>query len=169
MEDRKMNRPEMAGIYLMPISFFSVCKSKIELMKGFILHRQGKNEEAIEALEKATEVDPHNISAWKFKGVILSRYLRRYIESVEALDRSLQINPKDTDAWDLKGVILARYLNKYEEAIEAFDRSILLDPKNPEVWDLRSEALKAKSSLANRRLTEGFRDSNPSGYRSGGA
>ena len=118
-------------------------------MKGYILHTQGKNEKAIEALEKATEADPHNISAWKFKGVILSKYLRRYIESVEALDRSLQINPRDTNVWSLKGVILAKHMHKYEDAIEAFDRSLILDPNDQDVWDYRFEALKAKSSSNN--------------------
>lgn len=142
-------RSRIAGISLFSIALFSVYKSKLELMKGFILHTQGKNEKAIEALEKATEADPHNISAWKFKGVILSKYLRRYIESVEALDRSLQINPRDTNVWSLKGVILAKHMHKYEDAIEAFDRSLILDPNDQDVWDYRFEALKAKSSSNN--------------------
>jgi tetratricopeptide (TPR) repeat protein len=151
-------RSRIAGISLFPIALFSVFKSKLELIKGFILYRQGKNEKAIDALEKATEADPHNISAWKFKGVILSKYLRRYIDSVEALDRSLQINPRDTNVWSLKSVILARHLHKYEDAIEAFDRSIILDPNDPDVWNYRFEALEAANSLHNRRLDSGFEE-----------
>jgi superkiller protein 3 len=151
-------RSRIAGISLFPVALFSICKSKFELIKGFILHTQGKNEEAIEALEKATEADPHNIPAWKFKGVILSKYLRRYIESVEALDRSLQINPQDKNVWSLKGVILARHLHKYEDAIEAFDRSIILDPNDPDVWSYRFEALEVARSLHNRRLASGFEE-----------
>jgi hypothetical protein len=44
-------RSRIAGISLFPIALFSVCKSKLELIKGFILHTQGKNEKAIDALK----------------------------------------------------------------------------------------------------------------------
>jgi tetratricopeptide (TPR) repeat protein len=126
------------------VAFFSKLKSKADLMKGFILFKQGRMEATIKAIEKATEADPHNIFAWKFKGIVLSRYLHRYNEAIEALDRSLQIDPRDANVWGLKGIILARYLHKYEEAIDAFDRAILLDPSEIYVWDCRLKLSKLK-------------------------
>jgi len=65
-------------------------------LKGYILRRQGKQEEALQNLERAAELDPLNLST--LLQVALSyEYLRRYADEKAALDRALAIKPGDVD------------------------------------------------------------------------
>jgi serine/threonine-protein kinase len=63
-------------------------------LKGYILRRQGKHEEALRNLERAAELDPRNFST--LLQVALSyEYLRRYADQRAAFDRVLAIEPND--------------------------------------------------------------------------
>jgi TolB-like protein/Flp pilus assembly protein TadD len=63
-------------------------------LKGAILRRQGKQEEALRNLEHAAELDPLNFST--LLQVALSYdYLRRYSDEKAALDRALAVQPDD--------------------------------------------------------------------------
>ena len=63
-------------------------------LKGSILRRQGKQEEALQNLEHAAELDPLNFST--LLQVALSYdYLRRYADEKAALDRALAVQPND--------------------------------------------------------------------------
>lgn len=63
-------------------------------LKGAILRRQGKQEEALQNLEHAVELDPLNFSS--LLQVALSyEYLRRYADEKAALDRALALQPDD--------------------------------------------------------------------------
>jgi serine/threonine protein kinase/tetratricopeptide (TPR) repeat protein len=63
-------------------------------LKGSILRRQGKQEQALRNLERAAELDPLNFST--LLQVALSyEYLRRYADEKAALDRALAIEPND--------------------------------------------------------------------------
>jgi TolB-like protein/predicted Ser/Thr protein kinase/Tfp pilus assembly protein PilF len=67
---------------------------KVFELKGYILRRQGKQEEALRNLERAAELDPLNFST--LLQVALSyEYLRRYADEKAALDRALAIEPND--------------------------------------------------------------------------
>jgi len=65
-------------------------------LTGYILRRQGKQEEALHNLERALELDPRNF--FILQQVSLS-YLnqRRYAESAAVLDRALAIRPDDAE------------------------------------------------------------------------
>ena len=63
-------------------------------LKGSILRRQGKQQEALVNLERAAELDPLNFSM--LLQVALSyEYLRRYADEQIALNRALTIEPND--------------------------------------------------------------------------
>jgi serine/threonine-protein kinase len=67
---------------------------KVFELKGYILRRQGKQEEALRNLERAAELDPLNFST--LLQVALSyEYLRRYADEKAILDRALAIEPND--------------------------------------------------------------------------
>ena len=67
---------------------------KIFGLKGSILRRQGKQEEALQNLEHAAELDPLNFSS--LLQVALSyQYLRRYADEKVALDRAAAVQPDD--------------------------------------------------------------------------
>jgi tetratricopeptide (TPR) repeat protein len=63
-------------------------------LKGYIVRRQGKQEEALRSLERAADLDPRNILT--LQQIALSyEFLRRYAEEKSVLDRVLAIEPND--------------------------------------------------------------------------
>jgi len=65
-----------------------------------------KQEEAIEAYNKAIEINPKYADAWYNKGVTLVQ-LERQEEAIKAFDKAIEIYPKYAGAWNNKGVALA--------------------------------------------------------------
>jgi len=63
-------------------------------LKGYIQRRQGKQEEALQDLERAVELDPLNFST-VLQVALSYAYLRRYPDEKAALDRALAIEPKE--------------------------------------------------------------------------
>ncbi len=65
-------------------------------LSGYIIRRQGHQEEGLRNLERALELDPRNFAT--LQQIALScEGLRRYQEMVKALDRALLIVPNDID------------------------------------------------------------------------
>jgi serine/threonine-protein kinase len=65
-------------------------------LKGYILRRQGKQEEAVRSLEHAIDLDPRN--TFTLQQIALSyHHLRRFAEEKSVLDRALDIEPNDVD------------------------------------------------------------------------
>jgi tetratricopeptide (TPR) repeat protein len=65
-------------------------------LKGYILRRQGKQEEAVRRLERAIDLDPRN--TFTLQQIALSyHHLRRFAEEKSVLDRALAIEPNDVD------------------------------------------------------------------------
>jgi TolB-like protein/Tfp pilus assembly protein PilF/predicted Ser/Thr protein kinase len=67
---------------------------KIFELQGAILRRQGKQEEALQNLEHAVELDPLNFSSL-LQLALSYDYLRRYADEKAALDRALALQPDD--------------------------------------------------------------------------
>ena len=100
--------------------------------KGDVLGRSGRYNEAIEAYDKAIEIDPKLAIAWSNKGNVLGRS-GRYDEAIQALDKAIEIDPKLADALQSKGISLIG-LGRYDEAIQALDKSIEIKPNNANAW-----------------------------------
>ena len=63
-------------------------------LSGLIENRRGKPKEALRELERAMELDPHNV--YRLQQIALTYwYLRRYPESRASYDRALAIEPND--------------------------------------------------------------------------
>ena len=90
--------------------------SQAWLMKGIVLQEQDRYEDAVKALDNATNADSKNEMAWKVKGVVL------LYEAIEAFDKALQINPKDPLTWQRKGDAL-KALGRNSEADTAFAKA----------------------------------------------
>jgi tetratricopeptide (TPR) repeat protein len=60
--------------------------------------KNGDNEDALIAYDKALELDPNHVSAWNNKGIVLSR-LRRFEEAIDCYDKAIEIDPKYANAW----------------------------------------------------------------------
>ncbi|MGV8116570.1 MAG: tetratricopeptide repeat protein [Methanothrix soehngenii] len=108
---------------------------------------ESKYAEAIEAYDKAIELDPKNATIWYMKGYALS-YMDEKEKAIDAYDKAIEINPRYTSAWSNKAYVLST-LGKYDEAVEAYDEAIEIDPTNWARWD-------------DKRITQEFAGINPS-------
>jgi len=72
-------------------------------LKGFIARRQGKQQEALQSLERAVDLDPRNFFTLQ---QIAASYdlLRRYADETMMLDRALAIKPGDIDTRIARGL-----------------------------------------------------------------
>jgi len=68
--------------------------------EGLALSKEGKWQEALEAYEKAIEIDPQDAAAWYNKGVALDE-LGKYQEALWAYKKAIEISPDD--AWPYGG------------------------------------------------------------------
>ena len=65
-------------------------------LTGYILRRRGQQEEGLQNLQRAAELDPRNFSI--FQQIALSyQQLGRYAEAIAALDRALAIVPENAE------------------------------------------------------------------------
>jgi tetratricopeptide (TPR) repeat protein len=100
--------------------------------KGDALGRSGRYNEAIQAYDKAIEIDPKLAIAWSNKGNVLGRS-GRYNEAIQACDKAIEIDSKLADALQSKGISLIG-LGRYDEAIQALDKAIEIKPNNANAW-----------------------------------
>ncbi|MDF1533086.1 MAG: tetratricopeptide repeat protein, partial [Methanosarcinaceae archaeon] len=71
-------------------------------LKGHALYDLEKYEEAIEAFDRAIELDPKDAFNWNFKGNALYD-LEKYEEAIKAFDKAIELDPEDAINWNLKG------------------------------------------------------------------
>ena len=107
--------------------------------RGFALNNAGKYDEAIQAFDKAIEIDPKYTKAWNIKGLALN-YLGEYDEAIQVLDKAMEIDPNNALTWNIKGVALDN-LGKHDEAIQALDKAIEIEPKFASAWSNKGWAL----------------------------
>jgi serine/threonine-protein kinase len=100
---------------------------KVFALKGYILRRQGKQEEALSNLERAVELDPLNFST--LLQVALSYdYLRRYADEKVILDRALALEPDDIQTKAVRATV------EFDSKAETWPLHQLIDEiraKNP--------------------------------------
>jgi tetratricopeptide (TPR) repeat protein len=106
--------------------------------KGNALDAQCKSDEALQAYDKAIELNPDYVSAWYRKGQVLAG-LGKSDEALQAYDKAIELDPDDAHAWDEKGSAL-RYQGKYDEALQAYDEAIRLDPNFILAWHGKGNA-----------------------------
>jgi tetratricopeptide (TPR) repeat protein len=125
--------------------------------KGTALAQQSKPDEAIQALDKAIEIDPQYAEAWNSKGdTLYNQY--KFDEAIQAYDKAIEINPQYADAWSGKGYVLYG-VGKNDEAIQAFDTAIEINPQDATAWNgkgslLISQAKTDEAILAFDKATE---------------
>ena len=96
-------------------------------------------EEAIISYNRAVEINPKYLTAWKNIGIDLY-FLGRYNESLKAYDRALEIDPNYGLAWYNKGLALHK-LGKYNESIQAYDKALRIFPENAAIWYSKGNSL----------------------------
>ncbi|KAF5091739.1 tetratricopeptide repeat protein [Methanospirillum sp. J.3.6.1-F.2.7.3] len=110
------------------------------ISKGSEFQKNGELDKAIEAFNKAIDINPKDEIAWNNKGTALVEQ-GKFNEAIEAFDKAININSDFEDAWMNKGLIL-KNLGRYEEAIDAFEEVLRINPNNELVQEYRDELLK---------------------------
>src|SRR5438093_10014357 len=73
-------------------------------LTGYILRRRGQQEEGLQNLQRAVELDPRNFDT--LQQIALSyQFLGRYAESIAALDRALAIVPENAETRADRGLV----------------------------------------------------------------
>jgi superkiller protein 3 len=93
--------------------------------EGVTLSNQGKKAEALQAYDKAIQLNPYYVLAYCNKGNVLNSLGMRE-EAIQAYDKALQLKP-DAMTYFNKGIVL-KALGKKEEALQAYDKAIQLNP-----------------------------------------
>jgi len=72
-------------------------------LTGYILRRRGQQEEGLQNLQRAVELDPRNF--YTLQQIAISyRFLQRYAEAIAALDRALAIVPDNVETRASRGL-----------------------------------------------------------------
>jgi tetratricopeptide (TPR) repeat protein len=70
--------------------------------KGLELGKSGHYEEALQAFDKALELNSDVSTAWYNKGIALDN-LGRYEEALQVYNKALELKSEDSDTWHRKG------------------------------------------------------------------
>jgi serine/threonine protein kinase len=96
-------------------------------------------QEALEAYEQASRLDPTNAVAHNNKGAALDD-LKRYEDALKAYEEAIRLDPNNATAYSNKGVILSN-LGRYEETLKVYEEAIRLDPNNATAYRNKGHAL----------------------------
>ncbi len=86
-------------------------------LNTYVLYNQREYDKAIQAFDRAIELDPKLALAWNNKGLAFL-YLGENDKAIQAFDKVIELDPKLALAWSTKGLALAA-LGRPAEAEEA--------------------------------------------------
>ena len=98
-----------------------------------------QNDEALESLEKALEIEQKNANYWFNKGIILEA-MKRSDEALQAYEQATSLDPSLEKAWYQQGVILAMK-GSYDPALSSLERAIDLNSQNADAWNTKGLVL----------------------------
>ena len=100
--------------------------------KGASLVLLGRYEEALQAIDKALDLNPHNEVAWVNKGNALTK-MGRLADALRCFNAALKVNPDYEVAWNNRGNALAR-MGRYEDALRCYEKALRIDPGYRGAW-----------------------------------
>jgi TolB-like protein/Flp pilus assembly protein TadD len=101
--------------------------SSVSELSGYIARRQGRWEQCISNLERASELDPQNVFLFQ---QITQTYLllRRYSDAARTLERALAVAPKDATTRVARGLIELESRAETQPAYDAIQELVIEDP-----------------------------------------
>ncbi len=109
-------------------------------MKARILHKMGRQEEAIEILKEVLDQDVEDDEAWFILGEILED-MGDEEEAEGAYARCLKFNHRNLGCWANRGNVLLS-MGRYNEALLCYERAISIRSDLPLLWNNKGVALK---------------------------
>jgi tetratricopeptide (TPR) repeat protein len=113
--------------------------------RGMSFSREGKAQEAIQALQEAVNVFPEYFNARLALATELTRQ-QRLEEATAELEHARKVNPKDGRVYQAFGLVLTRQ-KKYILAAAVFGEAFRLNPTDPNILLMRAGALIDHASL----------------------
>jgi len=109
-------------------------------LSAMTLFDLGRNDEALEGMDRAVALNPGNANGHMWRGVVLGALGRRE-EAVAAYDRAKALDPADPATLLNLGTTLSNAFGEHEAALAAFDRAAALDALSPGVQSNRGVVL----------------------------
>ncbi len=109
------------------------------ILKGRVLAKLDRHEEAIDYYDRAIELDPMDEYTWTCRGNALY-WMKRFEEALQCFQQALEIDPKYEYAWVCKGDALSR-MKQFEEALQCFQQALEIDPQDRYAWTCKGNAL----------------------------
>src|SRR5882724_4375215 len=106
-------------------------------LTGYILRRRGQQEEGLQNLERAVELDPRNLDT--LQQISLSyQYLGRYAEAIAPLDRALAIVPDNVETRADRGLVYLLWKGDTQPLHQTIDAILAQGPgaiaSGADVW-----------------------------------
>lgn len=101
--------------------------------------------QACQLFERATQLDPKDLSAWSGLGDMCA-LLQRDADALAAFERAVALAPENAELWCDVGAMRGR-LGDHEQALTAYDRALALDPDSPRALEQRGRMLVALHQL----------------------
>jgi len=96
-------------------------------LTGYILRRRGQQEEGLQNLQRAVELDPRNFDI--LQQIALSyQFVGRYADSIAAMDRALAIVPDSVETQDLRGLFYFFWKADTRPPLQAIDAILAQEP-----------------------------------------
>ena len=96
-------------------------------LTGYILRRRGQQEEGLQDLQRAAELDPRNLIT--LQQIALSyQFLGRYAESIAAMDRALAIVPDSVETRDVRVLFYFFWKADTRPALQMIDAMLAQGP-----------------------------------------
>lgn len=90
--------------------------------KGEQLANWGNYAQALTCFDQYLAIQPQDIAAWVFRGVVLI-HLERYEEALASCNQALKIQPNDKQAWLFRGAAL-NHLGRYKQSYHSYDKAL---------------------------------------------
>lgn len=107
-------------------------------MKGDLLFKLQKFEQAIAAYNRATTLNPDDEQTWYNRGMAAFE-LQKFEVALASFERSLDLQPSFYRAWKNKAISLLN-LGRYQEALAVCDRALETEPDDPILQTCRDKA-----------------------------
>jgi tetratricopeptide (TPR) repeat protein len=109
-------------------------KTSILFVRGEMLERQKKYEQAERIFRQVIDADPSNASALNYLGYMLADQNTRLTEAQQLIRKAVDLDPNNYAFLDSLGWVYYR-MNKLEEAEQELSHSLRLMSKDPTIHD----------------------------------
>jgi regulator of sirC expression with transglutaminase-like and TPR domain len=110
-------------------------------MKGDLLFKLQKFEQAIAAYDRAITVNPHDEQTWYNRGMAQFQ-LQEFELALSSFEQAINLQPSLYAAWKNKAISLLN-LGRDGEALEVCDRALAMEPDDPVLHTCREKAQKS--------------------------